>query len=100
MSDYHLLWRIRLGESHNPTGRTRHSVGGAPAPVPVELRIIQYPQDQGYYLFYCDESGKEFTDTYHESVEEAKAQAKWEFNVMPDEWESCGPRIDEMEKER
>jgi len=86
MSDYHLLWRVRLGADHKPTGRTRHNIGGAPAPVPVELRIAQY--DEGYYLFYCDEFGKEFTDTYHEFVEEAKAQAKWEFNVKPEEWES------------
>jgi hypothetical protein len=89
MSDYRVLWRIRLAEGHTPTGRTRHTVGGTPAPLPAELRIVQYAGDQGYYLFYCDESGKEFTDTYHETVEEAKAQAKWEFEVGPEEWEPC-----------
>lgn len=89
MSDYQILWRIRLGEGHTPTGRTHHIVGGTSAPMPVELRIVQYADDQGYYLFYCDASGKEFTDTYHESVEEAKKQAKWEFEVGPDEWERC-----------
>ncbi len=89
MSDHHLLWRIRLGDAHKPTGRTRHFVGNTPAPIPVELSIVQYPGDPGYYLFYCDESGKKFTDTYHESVEQAKAQAEWEYNVRPEEWSCC-----------
>lgn len=89
MRDYQVLWRVRLGKGHVPTGRTQHLLGGAPAPIPAELRIVQYADDQGCYLFYCDESGKEFTDTYHESVDEAKAQAKWEFEVDPEEWERC-----------
>lgn len=88
MLDFYLLWKIRLGERHTPTGKTHHYVGGVQAPVPVELRIIQYPEDEGYYLFYCDGAGKEFTDTYHATVEEAKAQAEWEFSVKPEEWES------------
>jgi hypothetical protein len=89
MADYRLLWKIKLGERHTPTGKTRHYLGGAEAPTPVELRIIRYPDDPGYYLFYCDGEGVEFTDTYHDTVDEAKAQAEWEFNVKPEEWERC-----------
>ena len=90
MLDYRLLWKIRLCERHKPTGKTRRYVGGAEAPVPVELRIIEYPEEQGYYLFYCDGAGRESDDSYHESVEEAMAQAEWEFSVKPEEWEQCG----------
>jgi hypothetical protein len=89
MANYKLLWKVILGENHAPTGKTRHYLGAMLAPVPVELRIIKYPEDSGYYLFYCDNSGKEFTDTYHDTVDEAKSQAEWEFNVKPEEWEFC-----------
>jgi hypothetical protein len=56
-------------------------------PPPSELRIVSYPDDNGYYLFYCDGNGVEMTDTYHESIERALSQAEWEFEVKPDEWE-------------
>ena len=51
------------------------------------LRIVQYEDDSDFYLFYCDKDGIEFTDTLHETVAAAKAQAKFEFNVQPDEWD-------------
>jgi hypothetical protein len=56
-------------------------------PVPFELRIVRFFDDSGCYLFYCDEDGREFTDTYHANPEGAMAQAAWEFGVRPDEWE-------------
>jgi hypothetical protein len=31
------------------------------------------------------------TDTYHDSIEDAMAQADFEFEVRPDEWESVTP---------
>lgn len=49
--------------------------------------IAQLLPDPGYYLLYLDESGEEITDTYHDSLEKALDQAKWEFNVEPDEWD-------------
>lgn len=92
MPDYSLLRRVRLDPSHQPTGRTRHYLGEEELPPPVELRIVQYPGDSGYYLFYCDDSGTELTDTYHDSLEEAFDQAEWEFQVRPDEWEVLDQR--------
>jgi hypothetical protein len=87
MADYQVFRRIRLSPAHRPTGRTRHVVGGELAPTPAELRIAQYEGDPGYYLFYCDEAGAEITDTYHDSLEEAIAQAEWEFGTKAEEWE-------------
>ena len=49
--------------------------------------IAQLSPDRGYYLLYLDEAGEEITDTYHDSLEQALDQAKWEFNVEPDEWD-------------
>jgi hypothetical protein len=51
------------------------------------LRIAQYPSDPGFYLLYCDGDGREMTDTYHDSLEEAMAQAEWEFETKEGEWE-------------
>jgi hypothetical protein len=86
MTQPNLLRKVTLGERHSPTGFTRHTRNGRPLPPPTELRIVQYPGDPGYYLFYCDESGKELTDTYHDTLDSAYEQARTEFGVEPSEW--------------
>ena len=86
MTDYVVLQRIRLGAAHVPTGKTRHYHGDTLLPPPVELQIVQYPGDLGYYLFYMDDSGEEQTDTWHETPEGAMNQADFEFGVKPEEW--------------
>ena len=91
MDDPRLLRRVRLTPAHKPTGNTQHFYGDDPILPPVELRIVQYNSDPGYYLFYCDESGSEMTDTYHDSVQEAMAQAEFEFGVEAEEWSDVEP---------
>lgn len=88
MPEYIVLRRIRLGVQHKATGLTRHFVGGGLLSKPSELLVVRYPDDAGYYLLYCDENGSELTDTFHESLESALAQAEWEFQVKPGEWEA------------
>ena len=88
MSDYHLLCTIRLSAKHASTESTRHHLGNTELPAHTELRIMQYPEDSGYYLLYCNKDGAEITDTYHDSANEAKSQAQFEFNVKPEEWET------------
>jgi hypothetical protein len=80
--------RITLTAEHRPAGKTRHYHGPDELPPPVLLKVARYTDDDGYYLLYCDASGVEFTDTYHESLEDALAQAEWEFRIQPTEWES------------
>lgn len=87
MLDYRLFRRIQLRPSHRPTGRTRHYRDDKLLPPPSELRIVQYPEDPGFYLLYCDDSGIEMTDTYHDALEGALNQAEWELQVKPGEWE-------------
>ncbi len=87
MSECKVLRRLQLGPGHQPTGRTRHVVGGRLAPLPTELQIAQYEGDPGYYLFYCDEAGVQITDTYHDTIAAALAQAAWEYNTSEGEWE-------------
>ncbi len=92
-----LVERVRLGPSRPPTGRTRHYYGSISedgrvvkdreVPVPAELQIVYYPGYQGYYLLYLDEQGNELTDTWHATLEDAMAQADFEFEVKSDDWE-------------
>ena len=86
-----VLRRMKLGPAHPPTGETRHYYGTVELPPPVELRIAQHVGDDGFYLFYCDETGREQADTYHNSLEAAMQQAEFEFGVKPDEWEVVDP---------
>ena len=97
MSDYLIHQKITLGAQHVPTGKTRHTHGivipegliaGEDLPTPSELIIAQIPPDDGYYLLYLDSQGDEITDTYHDTLEQALDQAKWEFQVEPHEWET------------
>lgn len=89
MPPYRILKRLRLGPQHVATGFTRHFRDGALLPAPVALLITQYRVDQGYYLFYCDESGEEQTDTYHDTLAQAMRQAEVEFGVKPEEWDNA-----------
>ena len=67
------LHQVLIDGRFNPTGKTRHSVGGAVAPAPARLVIAQ--ATQGYYLLHIDEHGEEITDTFHDSVGDAMKQA-------------------------
>jgi len=88
MSGYIILRQVKLSSSHNqPTGKTHHYHGKKELPAPAMLQIAKYSEDPGYYLLYLDANGNELTDTYHDSMEEAIAQAEWEFQVKPSEWE-------------
>jgi hypothetical protein len=93
MSDYLIHRRLALNPGHVPTGKTRHYLGTpdnrVELPPPKQLMIVQIPPDlEGFYLLYLDDKGNELTDTYHDSLEQAQAQAVWEFGVDPDEWEA------------
>ena len=87
--------RVILQPQHQPTGNTHHYFGlpddpkRVEAPTPAMLRIVQYEDAWGFYLFYCDADGVEFADTLHETLAAAKDQAEFEFNVRPDDWQSA-----------
>jgi hypothetical protein len=72
---------------HVSTGRARHFVGGALAPVPSGLAICRYDNDsEGFYLFGCDQAWATITDTWHATIDEAKAQAEFEHAGTMDTW--------------
>lgn len=81
-----IVQRVRLRPEHRPTGNTRHTVNGIVVEPPAELRIVQFNGDAGFYLIHFDERGRELTDTYHESCEEAMGQAEFEFGIAHTDW--------------
>jgi hypothetical protein len=66
-------------EAAMPTEATRHIVRGEQVGSFAHLAIARYPEEPGYYLFYCDDDWTVVTDTFHESREAAEAQATHEF---------------------
>lgn len=90
MNNHSVLLQIKLSTKHQSTGKTKHFDGEKELPPASILQIVKYPDDQGYYLLYMDEGGNELTDTYHDNLDGAMAQAEWEYLVKPSEWE-CKP---------
>jgi hypothetical protein len=77
-------------DGHSATGVTTHRRDGRILPKPASLVIAQTADQPGFYLVYLDEAGEEMTNTYHDDLERAFAQAKAEFGVGPAEWSSGG----------
>lgn len=84
---------VLKAEVRRVTGKTKHAIGtlvdGNPVPVaqltqPAWVGIS--PEDNGYYLLHFDAEGLCLTDTWHESLERAKAQARFEFEIEERDW--------------
>jgi hypothetical protein len=81
------LFYVTLTPGHAANSATRHVADGQELPRPAALSIEQYPDDSGYYLMYLDSAGREQTDTYHDTLEGAFEQARFEFGVQRDKWD-------------
>jgi hypothetical protein len=44
--------------------------------------------DGAFFLLYLDDQGETQTDTWHRTVEDAKAQALHEFGIKDGEWKA------------
>jgi hypothetical protein len=71
---------------HKPTGACRHTVEGELSGSAAGLAICQYDTGEGFYLFYCDRDWNVITDTWHETLEDAKAQAEFEYEGAGATW--------------
>jgi hypothetical protein len=89
VANYSIVQQVTLDERNQPTGETRHVISGTEMSAPATLRIVRFRTYPGYYLLYLDETGRELTDTYHESLAGAVDQARWEYRVQPGQWEIC-----------
>jgi hypothetical protein len=74
------------------TGNTTHVQGArlagglevTPIPNPKTVEVVE--QDGALYLLRLDNRGECVADTWHETVEEAKEQAYFEFGVEDGDW--------------
>lgn len=66
------------------TGRTRHIVRGMPIKLPAAVHIVADPP--GFLLLRLSADGSEVADTWHESIDAAKGQAKFEYEIEDTDW--------------
>jgi len=75
--------------SGNTTHRAAHIeadtvVADGVFPPPSWVQIVQ--TDEGFFLLYLDAAGVALTDTWHQTLEEAKRQAEFEFEIQAPDW--------------
>ena len=71
------------------TGKTRHLLAGEealPLPHPKTVELV-VEEDGAIFLLRLDDEGQCISDTWHESVEAAKSQAKFEYEIEEGDWE-------------
>jgi hypothetical protein len=74
-----------IDERHRPTGKSPHvSPCGLLGPAR-ELAICGRP-GESVYLHSCGEGWVPFMDTWHETVEEARRQAEFEYEGVSATW--------------
>jgi hypothetical protein len=82
-----VLYYTLIDQRQTPTGNTRHTVAREPLGVASGLAICRY-DDGSFYLFYCDGDWNVRTDTYHTTLEDAMAQAEFEYRGVTSTWVS------------
>lgn len=80
-----IMRRVTLGLTHRMTGNARHYLTDQPLSRPFALMIVAFGPRE-YNLIHLDKAGREMTDTFHESIEDAYSQAEFEFLVKPEDW--------------
>jgi len=77
----------RIDNRHRPTGNCMQIVAGVLQEPADGLAICQYEGEEAYYLFGCDAQWNSVTDTWHQTLEEAKAQAEFEYTGVSGTWQ-------------
>jgi hypothetical protein len=75
-----------IDERHRPTGGCRNYVAGELMGPAAGLAVCRYEGDSAVYLFGCDEDWNAVTDSWHETLEEAKSQAEFEYEGVSATW--------------
>lgn len=50
------------------------------------LAVCELPGAEAFYLFGCDGEWKVVTDSWHESLDDAKKQAEFEYEGISNTW--------------
>lgn len=76
-----------IDKRHRPTGHCKQVVAGVLQGPAAGLVVCQYAGEDGYYLIGCDDAWQGITDTWHQTIEEAKAQAEFEYSGVSATWQ-------------
>lgn len=70
------------------TGFTRHRVATTQGliEVPTVVRVRIEAEDFGFFLLRFDEVGEMVADTWHQTIAEAKSQARSEYMIEDSDW--------------
>jgi len=75
-----------IDSRHRHTGNTKQVVGGVLLGPASGLAICQYDGEGACYLFGCDENWNCLSDTLHDTLEDAKDQAEFEYEGTTATW--------------
>jgi hypothetical protein len=75
---------------HRHTGNTEQRSHGVLLDPAAALVIGQYEGETAFYLFGCESSWRPQSDTWHQTLAEAKAQAEFEHEGVSATWQ--GPQ--------
>ena len=82
-----ILFSAKLNELHKrSSGSKRYISRELYNRIPWEVRIIRYDDDQEVYLIEYDESQEEIIDSLHSDVNEAMAQAEFDWGIKKSDW--------------
>ena len=77
------------------TEQTKHSIGilgpdgpNATSEMPVAVKLEISADDNGVFLIRFDKNGTFCGDTWHQSIDDAKEQASFEFSVADSDWDT------------
>lgn len=79
-----------IDERHRFTANTKQWVGDTLMGAMVGLAICQPTGARGFFLFGCDSEWGVLTDTWHQSLDEAKDQAEYEYEGIRQTWIHVG----------
>ena len=83
-----VVMHTSMAGRHRATGNCKQIVDGMIMARASGLAICHYEGEDGFYLFGCDENWNAVTDTLHDTVEEAQAQAEFEYEGVSATWKT------------
>jgi hypothetical protein len=75
-----------IDKRHRFTGACKQIVAGQLMGAMAGLAICQYDGEDAFYLFGCDAEWQTITDGWHQTLDEAKRQAEFEYEGISKTW--------------
>ena len=81
-----ILQYLIIDSSHKFTEQTKHYKKGELIKPMYALAICTYNEEEGFYLFGCNDEWESITDTFHDTVKDAMHQAEFEYSGTTNSW--------------